>query len=105
MKNLIDETEMMANVYFKDFGFTEDQIDTLITQGKKDIYKEVAKLEMLLNTDTEPLEEINNVLHALKGLFFQLGNHELAEQLGEISEDDRVKDRLKEISELFFHTK
>lgn len=105
MEDIINETEMMAHIYFKDFGFNEDQINTLINQGKKDIYKEVLKLETLLDTDTKRSEEINNVLHALKGLFFQLGNHNVAEQLDEIGEDDSMTGRLKEISELFFQTK
>lgn len=105
MKNIINETEMMAHAYFKDFGFNEDQINTLIAQGKKDLYKELGKLEMLIDNDMEFLDDINNVLHALKGLFFQLGNHEVAEQLDEIREGQNSKDKLKEISELLFDTK
>lgn len=102
MKNIINETEMMAYNYFKEFGFNEEQINSLIIQGKKDLHKEITKLKMLLtDADTVPLEKINDVLHALKGLFFQLGNHDIAEKLNEIKSNHEREIIMKEISELF----
>ncbi len=105
MKNIINETEIIAQKHLSSFGFNEEQVSTLIVQGKKDLHKELAKLEVFLNVDTDFLEDINNVLHALKGLFSQLGNHEIAEQLNEIRESDIKQVRIKKISKLFFDNK
>ena len=105
MKNIISKTEVIAYNYLKDFGFNEEQISSLIVQGRKDLYKELTKLETLLDADTVSLDDINNVLHALKGLLFQLGNHNVAEKLNEIRSYHERKIILKEISELLFDEK
>ena len=104
MKNIISETEIIAYDYLKAFGFSEEQISSLITQGKKDLDKELTKLEtLLLHADTVPLDDMNNVLHALKGLLFQMGNHTLAEKLNEIRSNDEREIVLKELSELLYN--
>ena len=106
MKNIISETEVIAYDYFKAFGFSEEQINSLITQGKKDLHKELTKLEtLLIHVDTVSLDDINNVLHALKGLIFQMGNHDLAEKLNEIRSNDDREVTLKELSGLLFAEK
>lgn len=105
MKNIISETEVIAYDYLKDFGFNEEQISSLIVQGRKDLHKELTKLETLLDTDSVSLDDINNVLHALKGLLFQLGNHDVAEKLNEIRSHHESEVILKEISELLFDEK
>ena len=106
MKNIISETEVIAYDYFKDFGFNEDQINSLIIQGKKDLHKELTKLEtLLIHADTVSVDDINNILHALKGLLFQMGNHDLAEKLNEIRSKDEREVILKDLSELLFDKK
>lgn len=106
MENIINETEAMAYDHFKAFGFNEEQINSLINQGKKDLQKELGKLKTLLSdSDKASLVEINNSLHALKGLFSQFGNHHIAEELNEIRSDDKSKAILKEISKLLFGMK
>jgi len=106
MKNIISKTEVIAYDYFKDFGFNEDQINSLIIQGKKDLHKELTKLEtLLIHADTVSIDDINNILHALKGLLFQMGNHELAEKLNEIRSKDEREVILKDLSELLFDKK
>ena len=106
MKNIISKTEVIAYDYLKAFGFSEKQISSLITQGKKDLHKELTKLETLLShADTVSLDDINNVLHALKGLLFQMGNHDLAERLNEIRSNEEREVTLKELSELLFTEK
>ena len=100
MKHIINETETIAYDYLEQFGFSRDQIDALIIQGKKDLYKELENLNIILDTDST--EAINHSLHALKGLFFQLGNYKVAEQLDEIKDVEESKTRLKEISKLLF---
>ena len=106
MKNIISRTEIIAYDYFKDFGFNEDQINSLILQGKKDLHKELTKLEtLLIHADTVSIDDINNILHALKGLLFQMGNHDLAEKLNEIRSNDQREVILKEIPALLFDKK
>jgi len=106
MNNIISKTEIIAYDYFKDFGFNEDQINSLILQGKKDLHKELTKLEtLLIHADTVSIDDINNILHALKGLLFQMGNHDLAEKLNEIRSNDQREVILKEIPALLFDKK
>ena len=100
MNNIMNETETIAVSHLKNFGFNEDQVSALISQGKKDLDKELGKLEIQL--DTGSVEGINNALRALKGLFSQLGNHNVAEQLNEIREGQGREAKLKEVSKLLF---
>ncbi len=98
MEKLISHTEEIAFDYLKAFGFKDEQIDQLIIQGKKDLRKELIKLEILLHDDKISYDDINNVLHALKGLLFQLGNHEAAERLIEIRSHLDNEETLKELA-------
>ncbi len=100
MEKIITETEMIAFDYLKAFGFSDEQIISLVTQGKKDLNKELSKLKILLDSDDISYDDINNSLHALKGLLFQLGNHDLAEQLNEIRSDLEGKNALAEVRSL-----
>jgi len=105
MKKIISETEVIAYDHLKTFGFSEEQVIPLIDRAKKDLHENLTKLEILLHEDTISIDDINNVLHALKGLLFNLGNHELAEKLNEIRSHLESKVSLKEISQLFFDEK
>jgi hypothetical protein len=98
MEKIISETEVIAFDYLQAFGFNDEQISSLIIQGKKDLHKELTKLKTLLHTDVVSLDDINNVLHALKGLLFQLGNHDVADQLNEIRSHLESEVTLKEIA-------
>ena len=100
MEKIISETEVIAFDYLKAFGFADEQVNTLIIQGKKDLRKELTKLQTLLHSDVVSLDDINNVLHALKGLLFQLGNHNIADQLNEIRSHLDSEATLKEIAQL-----
>lgn len=102
MKNIIKETEVMAYGYLKEFGFKEEQITPLIAMGTRDLNKELSKLKELLAEDVVIIDDVNNVLHALKGLLFQLGNHALADKLNEIRSELDSQTDLKEIVEVLF---
>ena len=97
MKKIISQTEVIAFDYLKAFGFADEQINTLIGQGKRDLHKELTRLQTLIHAETIFYKDINNVLHALKGLLFQLGNHEVADQLNEIKSHLDAEVSLKEI--------
>lgn len=100
MERIIRETEEHALAYLKAFGFQDEQVNTLISQGKKDLVRELTKLQELMAEDEVPLEDVNNVLHALKGLLFQLGNHDLAQKLVEIREDIQSDTALSDVKML-----
>ena len=105
MKKIISETEVIAYDHLKAFGFAEEQVIPLVYRAKKDLQENLTKLEILLYEDTISIDDINNVLHALKGLLFNLGNHELAEKLNEIRSHFESKASLEEISQLLFDEK
>ena len=105
MKKIIRETEAMVYEHLKAFGFQKEQITPLVEQGKKDLQVNLAKLKILLQENTILINEINNVLHALKGLLFNLGNHELAKKLDETKSHLESEVNLKEISQLLFDEK
>jgi hypothetical protein len=98
MEKIINETEILAFDYFKAFGFDDTQISQLIIQGKKDLHKELTKLKILLHANTISYTDINNVLHALKGLLFQLGNHAVVDKLNEVKSQNESDTKLKEIA-------
>ena len=96
------ELHCIKYYHLKVFGFSEEQITPLVDRAKKDMQENLMKLEILLHEDTISIDEIDNVLHALKGLLFNLGNHELAEKLNERRLHLESEAALKEISQLLF---
>ena len=98
---MIKETEKMGIAYLKAFGFSDEQVNPLVEIGIKDINNTLSKIEILLEETHPSIEELNNLLHALKGLLFQMGNTALGEKINEmrshLSEDD-----ILEIKELLF---
>jgi len=84
MKNIIHETEHLAYVYLKGFGFADEQIIPLVELGKKNLSEALEKLKKLLNEEGYSLKDLDNILHAIKGLLLQLGNTQLAQELNAI---------------------
>lgn len=101
MKKIIEETETIAKEYLSQFGFPEESIASLIEIAKRDIQKEMQKLTELVNDPNADTESINRALHALKGLFFQVGNHAIAEQINEIRSHIDNALAIQEIKNLF----
>lgn len=100
MNKVIVDTEQIAFKYLKEFGFVDEQILSLVEQGKKDLIKEMTNLREILSHDNVSYEAVNNSLHALKGLLFQIGNHKLAEKLVEIRSNLDDKSDLDEIARI-----
>jgi len=84
MKNIIHETEHLAYAYLKGFGFEDEQITPLVELGKKNLSEALSNLKKLLDKDTYSIKELDDALHALKGLLLQLGNTQLAQELNAI---------------------
>jgi len=74
MERLISETLKIAQEKFKAFGFKEEQIGQLLDSGRRDLEKEITKLSQLITSEHIDIEQINNSLHALKGLLYNMGN-------------------------------
>jgi len=101
MEELIVETKKIASERFKTFGFGEAQIEQLLSSGERDIRKEAAHLQELLAEESADPEAINKSLHALKGLFLNLGNEALAEQLTDLRQEDNYGEKITVLKNLF----
>ena len=103
MKQIINETVGIAYEYLMTFGFTKSQVDTLVTQGKNELYSTLEKFVTLQTSESitdSNLKEVNEILHALQGLFSQMGHENMAGKLYEIQATDNVSYRLAEINKL-----
>jgi len=100
MEEILAQTENIAFDYLKAFGFQDEQVHSLITQGKADLLKGLTKLKKILKEETNSFDEMNNILHSLRGLLFQLGNHTLAEDFSEIEASTKDIDTLNRLRTL-----
>lgn len=101
MDDLIAETETIAKQYFLHLGFDKASIDNLLRIAKRDLREELEKLKNLLDAPHPDIQQINHVLHALKGLFFQVGHHAIAEKISEIRSDIHKDASIQKIRTLF----
>ncbi len=97
MKNLISETMEIASEHFKDFGFEDEQIVPLLESGKRDLTKELNKLQELLSKEVIDIHSINLSVHALKGLFLTMGNAEVGNVLNELHKESANSHKITEI--------
>jgi hypothetical protein len=74
MEKLISETLQIARERFAAFGFKETQIEQLLESGRQDLEEEISKLSQLIMAEEHDLQEINQSLHAIKGLLYNMGN-------------------------------
>jgi len=81
VESVIKETLEIAERRFKAFGFSEEQCERLLLSGKDNIERELQRLRKILTNKHRDINKCQNTLHALKGLFSNLGNHRLAEAL------------------------
>ncbi len=102
MTKIIEKTMEHAAVYLESFGFSKEQVAPLLVQAKNDLTKELEKAEMILNTAPIDHEAVNNVLHALKGLLYSLGNEEMAKKIEALREEDDTSRDVEEIKALLF---
>jgi hypothetical protein len=100
MKKIIRQTEKTAYDYLKAFGFEDEQIFPLVEKGKVDLEKTVLKLEGLLTDSPIAWDEVDNALHAIKGLLYHLGNNALAERIDQSRDTFQETDASLEILEL-----
>lgn len=87
MEKVINETVEIARKHFEMFGFEEEQIVPLLASGKRDLEKELKKLQNVLEDELKNIDTINLSLHALKGLFLTMGNNIVADKLIELRQE------------------
>ncbi len=93
MQKLLNETKEKAYLFLREFGFEEDELEPVITKGLLDLESAINHLSEVLEKEKPDNEELDGVLHGLKGLLFQLGNHDAANR----AERLRYTDNLDEI--------
>lgn len=97
MERIINETMVIAHQHFKKFGFENEQIVPLLESGKRDLTKELTKLQKLLEEEVIDIDKINLSTHALKGLFLTMGNVTVADKLIEIRYDSETTHMITKI--------
>ena len=103
MEKVINETVEMAHEHFKKFGFEDAQIVQLLESGKRDLTKELNKLQKILDQEPIEIDKVNLSIHALKGLFLTMGNAKAGEKLTELhnkSGDTRILAEIKFLLDL-----
>ncbi len=93
MQKLLNETKEKAYLFLREFGFEEDELEPVIAKGLLDLENTINHLAVVLEKENPEDEELDGVLHGLKGLLFQLGNHDAANK----AERLRYTDDLDEI--------
>jgi len=103
MQKIIDETKERAYQYLKEFGFEENEIVPVVSKGIFELTTTLEKLRTLLVPCHEyDLELLDDLLHALKGLLFQLGNHLLAERIEELRVYDNTEILCEELKRTLY---
>jgi hypothetical protein len=100
MEALIEETRKIAEERFKAFGFAKEQIDQLVASGERDMRAELVKLQVLLEEENPDTEKLNQSLHALKGLFLNMGNEALALKFSELREEEKNEEKIDLLKEM-----
>ena len=100
MEKLLNETIEIARKNFQAFGFEDEQVETLLSSGKRDLIKELTKLQNLLENAPIDIAKVNLSLHALKGLFATMGNSIVADQLNDLRQESDNRSILSEIKTL-----
>ena len=105
MQKILNQTEILAFDYLKKFGFENNEIEPLIHKGEIELENELNKLNCLMNGKVVSLENLNNLLHAIKGLLSHLGHIELVQKLDNIRTYDNVDKKIKALHHIIEFSK
>lgn len=100
MDELINETVKISRKYFKELSFEDEQITSLIESGKRDLTKELTKLQKLFESEIIDITAVNLSLHALKGLFLTMGNIKIGNMFDELHNENDNSRIITEIMRL-----
>ena len=76
MMLITEKTKKIAHEYLKGFGFDDDKVEITVSKGIDELDKIFAQLKNEINQKDIDTEEVDNILHSIKGVLFQLGNAE-----------------------------
>lgn len=104
MQKLLDETEKSAYRFLKEFGFEEEEIAPVIAKGLLDIAHVLNSVDLLLKEQSPSRneEKLDDLLHSLKGLLFQLGNHDMAEKIEKLRYCKDTKEQYETLKRILF---
>ncbi len=100
MNGLIKESLDIAAKKFKGFGFSDEQIEQLLASGKRDLEKETARLRDILLEEPIDMEALSSVLHALKGLLYNMGNDTVGDMMVEMRSHEITADEIETLKKL-----
>jgi tRNA A58 N-methylase Trm61 len=101
MVEIVEDTLKLAKQKFEKFGFKEEQINQLISSGRKDLEQEIENLKNILQTTELDTKVLNDSLHALKGLLLNMGNNTIADKLIELKNSDDTQLKIEQIKSIF----
>jgi len=99
MRKIVKKTSKISKKYFKNYGFNNEQIDSMLQLSINDMNKILDKLEISLKENHIKRKDIKHQLHALKGLVAQLNNIKLAKKIENIEKNINRKDLKKLLSD------
>ena len=104
MQKIIVETEQKAYPFLKKFGFDEKEIPLVVAKGIFDLETIIDQLKVLFPTVSENnIDELDNLLHGMKGLLVQLGNYGLVEEIEKLRNYQDIRDACDSIHERLFY--
>jgi len=103
MNSIIEATKNKAYGYLRAFGFDEEEIEPVIQKGLRDLENTLVKLQVTVRSENTPdLQTLDDLLHGLKGLLFQLGNHELAKEVDAIRRYENPEELCMSVEKTLF---
>jgi len=99
MKQIIERTMKVAYDYLQNFGFEEDKVEVTVNKGIKELENAFDKLQNLVENMDFDIEELDNILHSIKGILFQLGNANDGSTLDTLRAEITHENAIKKIEE------
>ncbi len=103
MRRIVAETEKLAYPYMKAFGFEESEVEPIVSKGLMELESTLERLEKLIaSPSADDRKEMDDILHAMKGLLSQLGNQALSERVNELREEESIEHQCEVLRGLLY---
>ena len=104
IRQLIETSLLLAQKKMRNIGFSDEQIEQLLTTGRRDLENEFEHLRRLVE-DGGDEEALNRSLHALKGLLLNMGNESLASKFIELRANEDIEQKRNYLRQMLFDSK
>ncbi len=74
----------------------------MVEKGRRDLEATLEKLRLTFEMTHVSDQELDDILHSLKGLLFHMGNNDLAQQVDEMRSDTDRDALERKLKSLFF---